>query len=66
MPIPPEIYTPFLSEAEKLTDDIDDAPIIALALSVDNEGIWTFNVKHFKQEIFGKRIRVLTTKDVRL
>ncbi len=64
MPVPREVYNPYLSEAEKLTDDKDDAPIIALALSVDNEGIWTHNTKHFRQEIFGERIRVLSTKDV--
>ena len=62
--VPPEVYNPYISEGEKLTDDKEDAPIIALALSVDNEGIWTYNTKHFKQEIFGERIRVLSTKDV--
>lgn len=47
-----------------LTDDIDDAPVIALALSIDNEGIWTHNIKHFRQKKFGERIRVLSTQDV--
>ncbi len=64
MAVSPEVYNPYIPEAEKLTDDRDDAPIIALALSVDNEGIWTYNTKHFKQEIFGERIRVLSTKDI--
>ncbi len=64
MPISPEVYNSYILEAEKLTDDKDDSPVIALALSVDNEGIWTFNKKHFKQEIFGERIVVLSTKDV--
>ena len=62
--ISPEVYSPNISEGEELTDDKEDAPIIALALSVDNEGIWTYNTKHFKQEVFGERIRVLSTKDV--
>ncbi len=31
----------------------------------DNEGIWTYNTKHFRQEIFKERIRVLSTKDVK-
>lgn len=64
MAVPPDVYNPYISEGEKLTEDKEDAPIIALALSVDNEGIWTYNTKHFKQEVFGERIRVLSTKDV--
>jgi predicted nucleic acid-binding protein len=64
MAVPPDVYNPYISEGEKLTDDKEDAPIIALALSVDNEGIWTYNTKHFKQEVFGECIRVLSTKDV--
>jgi predicted nucleic acid-binding protein len=62
--ISPEVYKPYIPAAEKLTIDKDDSPVIALALSVDNEGIWTFNKKHFRQEIFGDRITVLSTKDV--
>ena len=64
MAVSPEVYNPYIPEAEKLTDDKDDAPIIALALAVDNEGIWTYNTKHFRQEIFGERINVLSTKGV--
>ncbi len=64
MSVSPEVYNPYIPEAEKLTDDKDDAPVIALALAVDNEGIWTYNTKHFRQEIFGERISVLSTKDV--
>lgn len=64
MAVSPEVYNPYIPESEKLTDDKDDAPIIALALSVDNEGIWTYNTKHFKQEIFREHISVLSTKDV--
>lgn len=64
MPVSPEVYSSYIAEAEKLTDDKDDSPVIALALAVDNEGIWTFNTKHFRQERFGERIRVLSTGDV--
>lgn len=62
--ISPDAYSPHIPEAEELTDDKDDAPVIALALAADNEGIWTYNIKHFRQEIFGERIRVLSTGDV--
>jgi predicted nucleic acid-binding protein len=62
--VSPDVYNPHIAEAEKLIDDKDDSPIVALALSVDNEGIWTYNTKHFKQEIFGERIKVLSTRDV--
>ena len=64
MPVSQDVYDQYITTAEKLTDDKDDAPVIALALSVDNEGIWTHNVKHFRQRRFGERIRVLSTKDV--
>ena len=64
MVISPEVYNPYVMEAEELTVDKDDAPVIALALSIDNEGIWTFNTKHFRQKIFGDRIKVLTSKDL--
>ena len=64
MAVPPDFYNPYISDGEKLTDDKEDAPIIALALSVDNEGIWTYNTKHFRQEVFGESMRVLSTKDV--
>ena len=64
MAISPDAYNPYIQEAGELTDDKDDAPVIALALSADNEGIWTYNPKHFRQEIFGERIRVLSTRDV--
>lgn len=64
MAVSPDLYNSYISEGEKLIDDKEDAPIIALALSVDNEGIWTYNTKHFRQEVFGESIRVLSTKDV--
>jgi predicted nucleic acid-binding protein len=62
--ISPEVYNPYVLEGEKLTVDKDDAPVIALALSIDNDGIWTFNTKHFRQKICGDRIKVLSPKDV--
>ena len=64
MPVSQEVYNSYISEAAELTDDKDDSPVIALALAADNEGIWTYNIKHFRQEIFGERIRVLSTGDV--
>ena len=64
MIISPDVYRQYMQEAEKLIVDKDDSPVIALALSVDNEGIWTFNTRHFRQEIFGDRITVLSTKVV--
>ena len=64
MVVSPDVYNAYISEGEELTDDKEDAPIIALALFVDNEGIWTYNTKHFRQEVFGEHIFVLSTKDV--
>ena len=64
MVVSPDVYNAYISDGEELTDDKEDAPIIALALSVYNEGVWTYNTKHFRQEVFGERIRVLSTKDV--
>ena len=64
MPITPDVYMERIPEADLLIEDRDDSPIVALALSVDNEGVWTYNTKHFKQEFFGERLRVLSTKDV--
>lgn len=64
MAISEEVYDSCHDEAEKLIEDMDDIPVVALALSADNEGIWTYNTRHFRQEIFGERIKVLSTKDV--
>jgi predicted nucleic acid-binding protein len=52
-------------EASALTPDADDVPVIALALQVRNEGVWTFNTKDFSLPELLARIRVLTTDDVR-
>jgi len=40
--------------------DPDDTPYIALALAVENDGIWSDD-KHFKQQ---NRIRTWETKDL--
>ena len=48
--VPAQTIRPYLKEAEKIIGDIDpgDIPFVALALAVDNDGIWT-NDKHFKK-----------------
>ncbi|MFA5772348.1 MAG: PIN domain-containing protein [Thermoplasmata archaeon] len=58
-----EVYNEKMSAAEKLSIDQDDAPVIALALSVENEGIWTFNTKHFKN-VQSAGINLLTTEEI--
>ena len=57
-------YNNKLEEARKLIIDIDDAPLIALALSVENEGIWTYNTKHFKKEKLKGKVKILNIKDI--
>lgn len=59
-----KVYKDALQEASKLIDDPDDVPVIALAISVDNEGIWTYDVKHFDTKRIKERIKILGTKDV--
>jgi len=51
-----------MDQARKIMDalDHDDAPFIALALAVENDGIWSDD-KHFKQQ---NRIRIWETKDL--
>jgi predicted nucleic acid-binding protein len=58
------IYTNNLEEAKKLMIDPDDTLLIALALSVDNDGIWTYNTKHFKQDRLEGKVKILNIKDV--
>ncbi|MDP4012937.1 MAG: PIN domain-containing protein [Candidatus Nanoarchaeia archaeon] len=57
-----EKYLPKLKEADKLIGHLDkgDVPFLALALAISNDGIWTENIKHFKQD----QIKVWTTKDL--
>lgn len=51
-----------MDQAKKIMDalDPDDAPFVALALAVENDGIWSDD-KHFKQQ---NRIRIWETKDL--
>lgn len=55
-------YAHKIEEADKIIGDIDkgDVPFLALALSIPNDGIWTENVKHFKQ----KQVRIWMTKEL--
>jgi predicted nucleic acid-binding protein len=46
--VPKDDYVKFEKDASKIIRDKDDIPILALALAVDNKGIWTFNTKDFK------------------
>ena len=45
--VPRSAYREAEKEAATLIHDPDDVPVVALALAVDNEGIWTFNTKDF-------------------
>ena len=51
-----------MDEAKKIMDalDPDDTPFVALALAVENDGIWSDD-KHFRQQ---DRIRIWETKDL--
>lgn len=64
MPVKEGIYKNALSEASDLIEDPDDVPVIALALSVDNEGIWTYNLKHFSTKKIKEKIKILSTDEV--
>ena len=57
-----EKYVDKLQEADHLIggNDKGDIPFLALALSTPNDGIWTQNIKHFRQS----KVRVWTTKEV--
>ncbi len=57
-------YRNKLEEAEKLIIDPEDTPLIALALSIDNEGIWTYNTRHFQENRLGGKVKILNIKDV--
>ena len=62
--VPKEAYIDFVEESSGYIADKDDVPTLALALAVDNEGIWTFNTKHFRTEIVQKHVNILSTRDV--
>lgn len=57
-----EQYAHKIKEADKLIGNVDqgDVPFLALALSRLNDGIWTENVKHFKQNL----VKIWTTKEL--
>ena len=60
--VPARTIRPYLKEAEKIIGDIDpgDIPFIALALAVDNDGIWS-NDKHFRKV---KKLKVWKTPEL--
>ena len=59
---PVQAIQPFLAEAERIIGGIDpsDIPFVALALSIDNDGIWSSD-KHFERI---KQIKVWKTSDL--
>lgn len=57
------VYRNYTTAATKLVSDSDDWPLVALALSVENEGIWTFNERHLERAR-KHGIRLLRTSDV--
>ena len=59
-----DVYKDKESEASELISDPDDVPIVALGLAVHNDGIWTYDKKHFSSEPLKARIRILNTSDV--
>jgi predicted nucleic acid-binding protein len=60
--IPASKLKPYMEKAHKIIGSIDpfDIPFVALALSIDNDGIWS-NDKHFKEI---KGIKIWKTSDV--
>jgi len=62
--IPAQTIQPYLKEAERIIGRIDpgDIPFIALALALENDGIWS-NDKHFKAI---KQLKVWKTSELLL
>jgi len=60
--VPAQTIRPYLKKAERIIGGIDpgDIPFVALALAVENDGIWS-NDKHFKAI---KHIKVWKTSDL--
>ena len=60
--VPAQTIRPYLRKAERIIGDIDpgDVPFVALALAVENDGIWS-NDKHFKAM---KQFKVLKTSEL--
>ena len=59
-----EAYEGSLDDAVRLVKDPDDAPVVALALSMENEGIWTYNPRDYAPAARGGRVELLTTARV--
>jgi len=57
------VYRDHEPVAKGLVADIEDWPLVALALSVNNEGIWTFNERHLEKAV-RHGVHLLTTADV--
>lgn len=57
-----EFYIDYLSDAGRIISKIDenDIPYIALALAINNDGIWT-NDEHFQKQ---NKIKVWKTKEI--
>ena len=58
------VYEEKLQNASKLIKDPDDVPIVALALAIHNEGVWTYDKKHFSSGVLKAKVRVLSTSEV--
>ncbi|MFC1496176.1 PIN domain-containing protein [Candidatus Margulisiibacteriota bacterium] len=60
--VPSDKIIPFIPEADKIIGNIDknDVPFIALALSRNNDGIWT-NDTHFDKQT---KIKIWKTQDL--
>ena len=63
-PIKTKVYSEMIPLAGNLIRDEDDVLVLAAALSVDNEGFWTYNLRHFRLPEIEKMIRILTTAEV--
>ena len=60
--VPAELCEPSLAEARRIMDPIDphDAPFLALALSFQNDGLWTQDRDFGRQQI----VRIWKTEDL--
>ncbi len=58
-------YSEKMTEAYGLISDPDDVPIVAMALSIENKGVWTFDMKHFDKKKIKEKMSILNTRDVK-
>jgi predicted nucleic acid-binding protein len=63
--VPRPVYRESEEEARMLIRDPDDVPVVALALAVDNRGVWTFNTRDFSGPALLAKVRVLGTAEVK-